>query len=73
MHISKCVPQCRPRNFSASRTGLAGRLDQAARYNVLRTALNTSYYTSNLYWGLEAVSETAEQAALIELTSDCSQ
>ena len=53
--------------------GLAGRLDQAARYNVLRTALNTSYYTSNLYWGLEAVSETAEQAALIALTLDCSQ
>ena len=21
MRISKCVPQCRPRNFSASRTG----------------------------------------------------
>ena len=53
--------------------GLAGRLDQAARYNVFRTALNTSYYTSSLYWGLEAVSETAERAALIALTSDCSQ
>ena len=44
-----------------------------ARYNVLRTALNTSYYTSKLCWGLETVSETAEQAALTALTLDCSQ
>ena len=41
--------------------------------SLIRIALNTSYYTSNLYWGLKAVSETAEQAALIALTLDCSQ
>ena len=67
-----CAPMP-PAQFFGFAYGLAGRLDQAARYNVLRTALNTSYYTSNLYWGLESVSETAEQAALIALTLDCSQ
>ena len=67
-----CAPMP-PSQFFGFAYGLAGRLDQAARYNVLRTALNTSYYTSSLYWGLEAVSETAEQAALIALTLDCSQ
>ena len=67
-----CAPMP-PAQFFGFAYGLAGRLDQAARYNVLRTALNTSYYTSNLYWGLEAVSETAERAALIALTLDCSQ
>ena len=71
-YLEMCAP-IPPSQFFGFAYGLAGRLDQAARYNVLRTALNTSYYTSNLYWGLEAVSETAEQAALIALTSDCSQ
>ena len=52
---------------------MAGRLDQAARYNAFRTALNTNYYTSSLYWGLEAVSKTAKQAALTALILDCSQ
>ena len=71
-YLEMCVPMP-PSQFFGFAYGLAGRLDQAARYNVLRTALNTSYYTSNLYWDLEAVSETAEQAALIALTLDCSQ
>ncbi len=67
-----CAPMP-PAQFFGFAYGLAGRLDQAARYNVLRTALNTSYYTSNVYWGLAAVSATAEQAALIALTLACSQ
>lgn len=71
-YLEMCAPMP-PSQFFGFAYGLAGRLDQAARYNVLRTALNTSYYTSNLYWGLEAVSETAEQAALIALALDCSQ
>ena len=71
-YLEMCTPMP-PSQFFGFAYGLAGRLDQAARYNVLRTALNTSYYTSNLYWGLEAISETAEQAALIALTLDCSQ
>ena len=71
-YLEMCAPMP-PSQFFGFAYGLAGRLDQAARYNVFRTALNTSYYTSNLYWGLEAVSETAEQAALTALTLDCSQ
>ena len=71
-YLEMCAPMP-PSQFFGFAYGLAGRLDQAARYNVLRTALNTSYYTSNLYWGLEAVSETAEQAALLALTLDCTQ
>ena len=71
-YLEMCAPMP-PSQFFGFAYGLAGRLDQAAYYNVLRTALNTSYYTSNLYWGLEAVSETAKQAALIALTLDCSQ
>ncbi len=71
-YLEMCAPMP-PAQFFGFAYGLAGRLDQAARYNVLRTALNTSYYTSNLYWDLEAVSETAEQAALTALTLDCSQ
>lgn len=71
-YLAMCAPMP-PAQFFGFAYGLAGRLDQAARYNVLRTALNTSYYTSNLYWSLESVSETAEQAALTALTLDCSQ
>ena len=71
-YLEMCAPMP-PAQFFGFAYGLAGRLDQAARYNVLRTALNTSYYTSNLYWGLAAVSETAERAALTALTLDCSQ
>ena len=71
-YLEICAPMPSSQFFGFA-YGLAGRLDQAARYNVFRTALNTSYYTSSLYWGLEAVSETAERAALIALTSDCSQ
>ena len=71
-YLEMCIPMPTAQFFGFA-YGLAGRLDQAARYNALRTALNTSYYTSNLYWGLEAVSATAEQAALTALTSDCSQ
>ena len=71
-YLEMCAPMPAAQFFGFA-YGLAGRLDQAARYNVLRTALNTSYYTSNVYWGLEGVSETAEQAALIALTLGCSQ
>ncbi len=69
-YLERCAPMP-PAPFFGLAYGLAGRLDQAARYNVLRTALNTSYYTSNLYWSLAAASETAEQAALTALPVDC--
>ena len=49
------------------------RLMDADRRVCSRAKAARGYYTSNLYWGLEAVSETAEQAALIALTLDCSQ
>lgn len=68
----RCAPMP-PSQFFGFAYGLAGRLDQAARYNVLRTALNTSYYTSNVYWGLAAISKTAERAALTALTLNCGQ